>query len=463
MAKKSGGKFLLRIEDTDQARSTKLYEDGILDSMRRCGLDRDAGPEKEDDHGPYFQMQRLDIYNRYLQDLLSSGKAYYAWETSEELDAMREVANAAKKPFRYRKRAYTDEQLATYQAEWRKPVIRLEIDTNKVVEFTDMIKGDTIFKMAEFGDLVIVKWDGIPTYHFAVVVDDIEMNVTHVVRGEDHFTNTAKHICIYEAIGHTKLPTFAHLPLMLNPFTGKKLSKRDTEVWLTLVPHFRDAWFLPEAVMNFIALVWRNPGTEQEIFSLDELIAEFDISRVQKSNAKYDFKRALWFNSEYIKALSDQEFVQKTKDYLYIYGDEQRKEIVENSDDAYRLSFAADVKMRTQTLAQFRDHGKYLFLRPAAIDEEMVCREKMKITPELVAWFLSDLIHTLEHITDSQRDRDFLKEELIGFIKAKELKNGQVLRPIRAILTGVEASPGAFEMLDILGKEESIVRLKEYM
>lgn len=263
-------------------------------------------------------------------------------------------------------------------------MIRFKVDKSRAVAFTDLVKGETRFEMKQFSDFVIVKGDGIPTYHFAVVVDDMLMNITHVIRGEDHLTNTAKHIVLFEALG-AKLPHFAHLPLMLNP-SGRKMSKRDdpAEVGLVLVDQFRDEGFLPEAMINFCALLGRNPGTEKEIFTLDELIHEFDMERVQSSNAVYDFKRALRFNSSWIKNLCDEDFVTKVKDYLFIYGDEERKEICEQIEDAYWKKLAPYIKVRIQTLGQFREHCKYFFTRPSMIDPEMVNKEKMKITDELV-------------------------------------------------------------------------------
>lgn len=455
-----GGKYIFRIEDTDVARSTKLFEQNMIEGFQWLGLDRDAGPEKDDGNGPYYQMERLELYNQYLQNLLDDGQAYYAWESTEELDEMRKQADARKQPFRYRQIDYTPEQLTKFQEEWRKPVVRFKVLVDRKVEFTDMVKGDTVFDMHEFDDFVIVKSDGIPTYHFAVVVDDITMKITHVVRGEEHFTNTPKHILLFESFG-AKHPQFGHLPLMLNP-SGKKMSKRDdpAEVGLTLVDQFREAWFLPEAIINFVALLGRNPWTDQEIFTLDQLIGSFSMERVQKANAVYDFKRALRFNSEWIKNMDDIAFIKKLKDYLFLYCDEERKEIIESVDESYWLRLAPFIKVRITTLQQFRDYCKYFFIRLPA-NEELILKEKMGVTKELLTQMIPELIDLLWHITDEQRTEETIKNELMSYIEAKSLKNGQVLWPLRALLTGAEASPWAFEMLYVLGKEESLVRLKE--
>lgn len=459
LARQNNGKFLLRIEDTDQARSTVLYEEAMIDSLNRCGLERDAGPKNPDENGPYYQMKRLEIYNTYVQQLLEEWKAYYAWETSEELDAMRTVAYANKQAFNYRKMEYTPEQLEQFKQEWRTPAIRLTLPM-KEITFVDQVKGETTFNLKQFGDFVIVKWDGVPTYYLANVVDDHLQKITHVMRGEEHLSNTPKQIALYEALGR-EYPSFAHLPLMLNPSTGKKMSKRDTDIGLTLIPQFQDEWFLPEAIMNFIALLWWNPWTEQEIFTIDQLLESFSMERVQSSNAVYDFKRALWFNGEWMKNLSDEDFVEKLKWYLYLYGNEEWKEIIESTEHDYWMSLAWYIKIRLQTFGQFRDHAQYFFTRPN-VDPVLVNREKMKVTDEIVRGYLPKLIHLLEHLDESQWTEETIKEELIAFTKWLGLKNGQTLWPIRAILTGAQASPGAFEMLTVLGKEESLVRLKGY-
>ena len=429
--------------------------------MRRFDLERDAGPEKDDGNWPYFQMERLEIYNQYVQQFLEEWKAYYARETPDEIGAMRDQAYANKKAFNFREITYTPEQVESFKQEWRKPSIRFKMPVEETVIIQDMVKWETTFEMKQFGDFVIMKSDGIPTYNFANVIDDHLHKITHVIRWEDHMSNTPKQVVVYNALWRD-MPIFGHLPLLLNPHTGKKMSKRDTDIGLILVPQFRDAGFLPEAVTNFIALQWRNPGDEREFFTLDELVENFSMERVQKSNAVYDFKHALRFNSEYIKRMDDESFVKKVKDYLYLYWGEEWKEIIEQTDEAYWIKLAPYIKVRIQTLQQFRQFCAYFFIRPIGVDEELVCREKMKITPLMVSEYLPDLIDLLDNLTEPQRTEETIKEQLIDFIKVKELKNGQVLRPIRAILTWVEASPGAFEMLYVLGKEESMVRLREY-
>lgn len=457
LAKKQQGKYILRIEDTDVARSTKAFEQNMIDGFRWLGLDRDAGPEKNDECGPYYQMERLDLYNTYVQKLIDGGHAYYAWESPEEIEAMRQEAEAAKKQFIYRQPIYTQEQVDAFKAEWRIPTVRMKLP-EKIITFQDGVKGEVSFNTKEFADFVIMKADGIPTYYLANVIDDALQYVTDVVRGEEHLSNTPKQIVIYEALWFP-LPKFAHLPLIMNP-SGKKLSKRDTNAGYVLVHQFREQWFLPNAILNFIALVGRNPGTNQDIFTIDELIEIFSVERVQKSNGVYDFQRALRFNSEYIKAMPDEEFVSEVQTYLLEHGGEVRREILESlgSDFAYRIKLAGYIKVRLQTLSQFRDHCSYFFV-PPTVSADLVYREKMNVSKELLQKILPDVITGLDALQVSEWTEETIKTTLMSVIEQHGIKNWQLLWPLRAILTGAEASPGAFEMLYVLGKEESMKRL----
>jgi glutamyl-tRNA synthetase len=458
------GRYLLRIEDTDVARSTKVFEENMVEWLYWLWLGRDGGPWVDGGEGPYYQMERLPIYQRYLDQLLASWAAYYAWESTQELDAMREAANAGKQPFNYRRVVYTQDQVDAFVAAWRQPVVRFAVVPGRVITFHDEVKGEVSMKSDDLGDFVIMKSDGVPTYHFAVVVDDIEMQVTHVVRGEDHLANTPKHILLFEAFGvyGDMLPVFAHLPLMLKPGWWK-MSKRDENLGLVLVDQFQEAWFLPEAVLNFVALLGWNPGTDQEFFGVEELIATFSLSRVQSSNAMYDFKRALWFNGEYIKRLSDDAFVDRLQAYLHTYGGEIWQDILAVTDRAVWLCCAPQIKVRLQTFGQFKDYCHYFFVPPAQIDQGLVCREKMSVTHDLIRLHLPPILELLASLHESDWDETHIQEVLLSYITTHNLKNGQILRPLRAILTGAEASPGAFEMLVLLGKNESLVRLRAYV
>jgi nondiscriminating glutamyl-tRNA synthetase len=455
LAKQQQGRYLLRIEDTDQGRNTADAEQAILDGFHWLGLERDAGPGKEDDKGPYHQMARLPIHREYLQKLMDRDIAYEARESAEELEVMRNTAEAAKQPFIYRRRQYTPEQITQWQSEGRVPVIRVVVPQEDIV-FTDGIKGEVRFHGRDIGDFVLMKGDGSPIYYFANMLDDALQGVTQVIRAEEHLSNTPKQIILYNYFWFTP-PQFAHLPLIMNP-NGKKLSKRDASPdFFVAVRQFQDEGFLPEALLNYLLLVGRNPGTPQEFFTIDEMIQQFSLARVVKSNAVYDFSRALRYNGEYLKRMDDDAFVTKLHTYLQQFGGEEWQAILASTQRAYRLSFAPHIKVRLQTFGQFRTHCQYFFTHIPAT-QELVCREKMGVTPELIASMLPEIISLLAWLPTW--DEDTIKASLMEYITTKWLKNGQVLRPLRALLTGAEASPGAFEMLGVLGQEESLRRLR---
>ena len=457
-ARKNNWKFVLRIEDTDYERSTEENREDIKNWLRRLWLEWDEWPEKEGNMQSYNQSERQDIYNEYIQKLLDSGYAYYAWETPEELDQLREEAKKQKKQFIYRKRSYTQEEIQKFREEWRNPVIRLQVPS-RTITFYDWVKKDVTFDMNEVSDFVIVKSDGVPTFYLANVIDDHLMGVTHILRWEDHIPNTPKQILIYEALGWQP-PEYIHLPMLLNS-NKSKMSKRDSANEYVTISKFKKEGFLPEALVNFIALLGWHPSDDREWFSLDELIKNFSADRINSSNAVYDFERALRFNSEYIKNLSDEDFVDKLRNYLQDFGDQEWQKILETTSYEYFLKVAPYIKIRLQTLGQFRDYSKYFFVYYPPSDE-VVCSQKMKVTSDIVNDVLPEVINFLEDIDENNWTEENLKQSLIDYIKNKWYKNWQVLWPIRAILTWVEASPGAFEMLYILWKQESIRRLKEY-
>ncbi len=451
MARQADGKFVLRIEDTDKERSNKIYEQYIYDGLEWLWLDFDGDV--------IYQSDNDNIYNKYITQLLEEWKAYYAWETAQEIEEMREEAKQTKKPFVYREIKYTDEQINAFKKEGRKPVVRFKVEPKKVT-YTDLIKGDVTIDMWLVADFVIQKSDGSPIFYIANVIDDHNMSITHVIRGEDHISNTPKQILLYEAFGWD-VPEFGHMPLLLAK-NGKKMSKRDTSGGLVTVLQFKEAWFLPEAVINFIILLWWHTADDREFFTIDELLKEFSIDRVTPSNPRYDFDRALRFNAEYMRKLSTEDFIDRLVSYLKQYGDDEWQKLIwegafENKE--YNERWVWEVVVRLQTFGQFAEYNKYLF-RAQMPDDEIIFNPKMKVTQELMSKYLPELISMLEW--EENWNIDNLKWKLIEFIKSKELKNGQVLWPIRAILTGVQASPGAFEMMYILGKEETIKRLEMY-
>ena len=474
LSKKNNWKFLLRIEDTDTTRSTKFFEEDIIQWLKWLWLDYDSWPDKEDEKWPYHQMERLNIYKKYINKLIEEWKAYYAWETAEELENMRKKAFSEKKPFVYRQINYTPEQIKKFKEEDRKPVVRFKVQPEKI-KWKDLIKWEIEIDMSLVWDFVILKSDWIPTFYIANVIDDALMGVTHIIRWEDHVSNTPKQIQLYKALWF-EIPQFGHLPLLLNP-NKSKMSKRDTEKEFVTISKFREEWFLPEALINFIALLWWHPSSDEEFFWINikklkekynlpnnykDLIESFNINEINDSNAIYDFQRALWFNGEYIRMLKDEVFVELIQDYLFKYGDPEWKEILNITEKDYWLKLTPYIKVRLQTFSQFKNYAKYFF-KPQYPSENILYKEKMKVSKQLVKEILPKVINLLKNIDEKEWTEENLKNKLVLFIKENNLKNWQVLWPIRAILTWVEASPGAFEMLYILDKTESIKRLENFL
>src|SRR5919106_1452303 len=306
-ARHVGGAYVLRIEDTDVARNTVEHERDIIDNLHWLGISWDEGPQVAggDDigpHGPYRQSQRMELYAREAQRLIESGAAYRCWCTPEELEAVRREQESRREAPRYNRRCLnlTDADRAAFEAEGRKAAVRFKVEP-EMIRFDDLIRGEVAFDNALLGDFVIVRNDGMPLYHFTVVVDDEAMQVSHVIRGEDHLSNTPKHIALIRALGYRE-PVFGHIPLILNP-DRSKMSKRKSQ---TAISDYREQGYLPEALVNFLAFLGWSPGTEEEIFSLDELAARFELHKVHKGGAIFDRDRLDYLNGVYIRSLTDE-------------------------------------------------------------------------------------------------------------------------------------------------------------
>jgi nondiscriminating glutamyl-tRNA synthetase len=318
-ARHAGGTFILRLEDTDQARSTVAFERDIIDGLHWLGMTWDEGPAVGDEpecgtYGPYRQMQRLPRYREAVDRLLAEDKAYYCYCSPEELDAERRRQEAARQSPRYSGRCakLTAEQRVAFEAEGRDPVVRFRIPPDRTIVFDDMVRGHVeIDTSALGGDLVIVRSDGTPLYHFTVAVDDAAMAISHVIRGEDHLSNTPKHILLFEAMG-AGIPQFAHLPLILNP-DRTKMSKRKTQ---TAVADYRAEGFIPEAFVNYLALLGWSTGTEEEVLSLAELIERFDLAMVNRAGAIFDRERLEWLNGQWIRRLSPDDLIDRLRPFL---------------------------------------------------------------------------------------------------------------------------------------------------
>ncbi len=445
-ARQNKGKFILRIEDTDQ----KRYVEGAVESLQNALKFFDLNW----DEGPIFQSHRTAIYQKYAQQLLESGKAYRCFCTSEELDAMREQQAKLKIAPKYDRRCLelAPEKTAEKLAAGIPFVIR-QLIPYKDIDFLDTIRGDMHFHGKDIDDQVLIKSDGLPTYHLANVVDDHEMEVTHVIRGEEWLPSTPKHLWLYEAFGWTP-PIFAHLPLLLNP-DRSKLSKRQGDV---AAEDFVAKGYLKEAMINFIAFLGWNPGTEEEIFSLEDLVKRFSLDRVQKAGAVFNLEKLDWLNAHYLRAKTTKELTDLILPLLQKeswYSDA----LPQKFSEAQKEKILSSVQLRMKTLLD----GPTM-LRPFLLDtldykRELFFSEKMKVDEATVKLALENAIPALEAL-DNYDEEETIKAALVAVIEKLGLKNGQVLWPLRVALTNEEYSPGVFELCRLMGKELTLKRLK---
>ena len=452
-AKKNSGKFILRIEDTDRER---FVEDGalnILKSLQWAGIKIDEGvvlgeDEKSiseiGDKGPYIQSQRLSIYKKYAEELIKKGNAYYCFCTEERLKKLREDQQNNKKPTGYdgyclNNVLNTEERIAGGE----KHVIRLKMPKNGETKFTDLIRGEVVFKNELIDDQVLVKSDGYPTYHLAVVVDDHLMEITHVIRGEEWISSTPKHLKLYEYFGWEP-PKFAHLPLLLNS-DKSKLSKRQGDV---AVVDYEKKGYLPEALVNFVAFLGWNPGTEREMFSLTDLECEFSLEKVNKTGAVFNLEKLDWFNKEHIKLLATADFAQRAT--KFVPSDYLKNLKLFNSAVALE-------KDRVKTISEVAEAIKFVFELPNYDKKLLIWRKGNK---EEVDGMLPKIQNLLENINEKDWSKEKLSIEISKFITENNLSNGSVLWPLRVSLSGLENSPGPFEIAEVLGKTESLRRLK---
>jgi glutamyl-tRNA synthetase/nondiscriminating glutamyl-tRNA synthetase len=445
------GTFILRIEDTDQVRSTEEAVNVILEGMKWLGLDWDEGPGKEGKYGPYYQMQRLPLYQKYTEKLLKNKKAYYCYCTKEELTESRQKQIKEDNPFRYDRHCLnlSEEEKRRYEEEGRKPVIRLKIPAKKIV-FNDLLRGEVNFEGELLSDFVIVKSDGIPTYNFAVVIDDALMDISSIIRGDDHISNTPKQILIYEALGFN-LPKFAHLPMIMGS-DHSRLSKRHGA---TSVMEYKEIGYIPEAVVNYIAHLGWSSGDEREIFSLEELVKEFSLDKISKHAAVFSIDKLNWFNSEYLKKSSVDSLVKMVIPFL-----KEANYIKEENLSPVKLEWLKEViklmQGRFKNFSQFIDYADYFFV------------DKIDIEPQAFQSVLnkegiSDILKALKEefsvlkCWDEKSIEDIVRE----IASSLQIKGGKIIHPIRVALTGKKIGPGLFELIVVLGQEKTIKRLEE--
>jgi glutamyl-tRNA synthetase len=451
-ARHVGGTYVMRIEDTDLARSTPDYERDIIENLHWLGITWDEGPQVaggEDlgEYGPYRQSQRWDLFEREAQRLLESGAAYHCWCTPDELETVRRQQERDHEPPRYNGRclSLTDAERAAFEAEGRKPAIRFRV-APEVVIFDDLIRGEVEFDNALLGDFVIVRANGVPLYHFVVVVDDEAMRISHVIRGEDHLSNTPKHIALIRALGYSE-PRFGHIPLILNP-DRSKMSKRKSQTDMTA---FREQGYLPEAMVNFLAFLGWSPGTEEEIFTLEELATRFEIEDVHSAGAIFDQDRLDYLNGVYIRHLTDEQLALRLRPFL-----------PSTLDDESVLRVVPLIKERLVRLGDATELVAFL----TETDEDVASRYEPELlvpkgrTPAEVARSLELAIETLSGLSHDDFAADELEARCRNAAEDAGWKPGDFFRPIRVAVTGRSVSPPLFGSMELLGRDRTLARLQ---
>ncbi|WP_273568654.1 glutamate--tRNA ligase [Maribacter halichondriae] len=465
-AKKHGGDFVLRIEDTDQNRYVEGAEQYIIEALNWCGIPYDEGPNKDSGFGPYRQSERKHLYKKYADELIATGNAYYAFDTSEKLDFHRIDHEAKGKTFIYNwhNRLKLDNSLSRSPEEVKAHldsgadyVIRFMTPQDEKLKLSDIIRGEIEIDTNILDDKVLFKSDGMPTYHLANIVDDHLMEITHVIRGEEWLPSLALHQQLYDAFGW-KAPLFAHLPLIMKPVGKGKLSKRDGEkMGFPIFPlswkesiGYREAGYFPEAVVNFLALLGWNPGTEKEIFSLEELVQTFSLERVNKSGARFDPDKTKWYNHHYLQAKSDGELA---KLYNSVLAD---KGIPRDAcNENYVEKVVSLIKERATYVSDFWELSSYFFIAPSSYNDKAVKKQWKEGTSEI----MNQLVSALKDIDDFSSE--VVETQVKTWIAAQELSFGRVMPPLRLVIVGDMKGPHLFDIMSLIGKEESITRIQK--
>ncbi len=457
-ARHVGGTFLFRLEDTDVARSTPEFERDIIDGLHWLGITWDEGPDAAGGrdigpYAPYRQMQRLDLYREAADRLLAADLAYPCYCTPDELEADRKAQEAAKQPPKYVGRCahLTADERAARQAETaRPPATRFRVRPG-VIAWNDLIRGRIEIDTTNLGgDFVIVRSEGTPLYHFTVVVDDAAMAVSHVIRGEDHVGNTPKHILLFEALGHP-VPTFGHLPLILNP-DGTKMSKRKSQ---TAVDDYRAQGFIREGLLNYLAYLGWSPGTEEDVLSLDEIIAKFDIDKVHKGGAKFDIGRLEWLNGQWIRKLDADDLIDRLRPYLQAALDDGRISRLPSDDEVRAL--LPVIQERLPTLAAVVDLVGFLWIDDLGLDPALVVPKRWDAATTHEALVAARGILAAHDAVTWEADE--LEAPLRELVEARSWKAGDLFMAIRVATTGRTATPPLFDTLVALGRERTLARL----
>ena len=469
-AKKNNGKFILRIEDTDQGRFVPGAEEYIIESLKWCGIHFDEDVIKGGEYGPYRQSDRKEMYKQYADQLISCGNAYYAFDTPEELDAIRKKHEVEKLPsFQYdvhtrgnlkNSLTLSQDEVNALLSSGTNYVIRFKMPENETVAMKDIIRGEVNVNTNTLDDKVLFKSDGMPTYHLANIVDDHLMEISHVIRGEEWLPSLPLHVLLYRAFGWDEtMPEFAHLPLILKPDGKGKLSKRDGDklgfpVFPTnwnnpdgeIYAGYREWGYFPDAFVNMLALLGWNPGTEQEIFSMDQLCEIFTLERVGKSGSRFDPEKTKWFNQQYLRNKSNEELATILMPILADSGISSNIEFVSK--------ICGLMKERATFVSDIAQNSKFFFKAPDTFDENAV---KKHWKPET-----KQILHDLSEVLSSTEEFNVhaLEEKVKGYFEAKEVKLGMVMTPFRISVVGTTSGPGMFELAELLGKDETIARIK---
>lgn len=453
LAKKEKGTFLVRIEDTDLARSTKESEENIKAALKWLGMNWDEGIDVGGDNGPYRQTERLDIYKKYVDQLIKEGKAYYCYCTEEELDKEREAQMARGETPKYNGHCahLTEEQIEQYKKEGRKPTVRLRVPLNQTVAFDDMVRGHIAFESNGIGDFVIVKSDGIPVYNFAVVVDDHTMGITHVIRAEEHVSNTPRQLVIFDALGW-QAPTYGHISLILGA-DKKKMSKRHGA---TSVDQYRQQGYLPEALVNFLALLGWSPEGEDELFTMDQLIEQFSMDHVAKNPAVFDIDKLNWINFHYMKKLSDEELYELCLPHLQAAGYAPQSPSAD--EKAWLMMLCTCVRDHVSYGAQIVDQVKMFFTDSIEEDQEHAAdiqAVKDEDTYKTVVAAFKDKLQAMDQVTP-----EAVKAAIKSIMKETKLKGKFVFMPIRVAITGQMHGADLNYIVTLFGKDKTAARLE---
>jgi len=453
------GDFILRIEDTDQSRYVEEAEKDIVNSLEWAGLDYDEGPGKQADAGPYRQSERKEMYKKYAEQLLENDFAYYAFDTPEELDDMRKRLKKSGNPspkYDAITRMTMKNSLTLPQDEVEERlksgepyIIRLKVPRRDTVRFEDEVRGFVSFESKGLDDQVLLKSDGMPTYHLANVVDDHLMGITHVIRGEEWLSSTPKHILLYKFFGW-EAPKMAHLPLIMSP-TGGKLSKRkaESEGILINTKDYIDQFYEPEALVNFLAFLGWNPGDDRELFTLDELIREFTLERVSKSGAVFNHKKLLWYNEQYLRNTPAEELKPRVKEMAAAKG-------LPDINEDYLTGAIELMKERAVKIEDFVEQGTFFWEDPESYDEKALKKWKDD-SPKLVKAYLEQI----EEVEKPDFDAKHLKNLLKEVINKHDAGFGKLMMPLRIAITGVGFGPDLFSTIELIGKKATVRRLRQ--